>query len=359
MRILLTKLKHIGDALLMTPTICAIRARHPDSEIVVVVRTGTEGILEGCPGISRVLTAAAPEEHRRSRWNWIEDLKLILELRKQRFDYAIELSDGDRGRWICALVSAKVRSTNDHVIKLHRLWRRVFRSISAYEWGFRHRAEKDFFTVAHCLDVGETPPALCFERSCAVESWVSRQAGGRPVVFHPATRMREKLWPEERWIALGKAMAVPGGRIVISVGPAAEEIALGDRIAAGIGPQAFSTRGQIGWPELAHLLYAARLFVGVDTAAMHLAAACQCPTVAIFGLTSFVQWRPWKCHHRVLAGLPELHEIRAEAVGADNPINRVSVQDVLTAVEALAMEVCDSNGSVEGVAPISSVPREG
>lgn len=353
MRILLTKLKLIGDALLMTPTICAIRARYPDAEIVVVVRKGTEGILAGCPAIDRVLTAAAPEEHRRSRWNWIEDLKLILELRRRRFDYAIELSDGDRGRWICALASAKVRSTNHHILKLHPLWKRVFGSISTYEWGYRHRAEKDFFTVSHCLPLGDAPPALCFDRSRTVASWASRQAGEGCVVFHPATRMAEKLWPEDRWIELGRALASRGSRIVISVGPAGAEVALGDRIASGIGPQAFSTRGELGWPELAHLLYAARVFVGVDTAAMHLAAACQCPTVAIFGLTSFLQWKPWMCPSRVLAGLAEMQELRAEMVRHENPIEKVSVESVLSAVDELAKENSQPRESaVHGLAPI-------
>jgi heptosyltransferase-3 len=362
MRILLTKLKHIGDALLMTPTVCAIRARHPDAEIVVVVRKGTEGILKGCPAIDRVLTAAAPEEHRRSRWNWLEDLKLILELRKQRFDYAIELGDGDRGRWICALASAKVRSTNDAIIRLHPSWRIVFRSISQYQWGYRHRVEKDFFTVGHCLELGDAPPALCFDRSRATESWASREAGERCIVFHPATRLREKLWPEDRWIEVGRALLSRGCRIAISVGPAAEEVALGERIAAGIGPQAFSTRGELGWPELAHLLYSARLFVGVDTAAMHLAAACQCPTVAIFGMTSFIQWKPWQCRNRVVAALSEREELSAEAARGDNPVHRISVQAVRAALEDLEKEVglagC-SAGSVDMAVPerLSGIPE--
>ena len=71
MRILLTKLKLIGDALLLTPTVHALRERYPEAEIVVVVRKGTEGILAGCTAIDRLLTAAAPEGKRRGRLNWL------------------------------------------------------------------------------------------------------------------------------------------------------------------------------------------------------------------------------------------------------------------------------------------------
>ena len=338
MRILLTKLKHIGDALLMTPTIDAIRARHPDAEITVVVRKGTEGILAGCTAIDRVLTAAAPEGSRRSALNWLEETRVIAELRRKKFDFAFELSDGDRGRWVCALARAKVRCTNESLIKLPRIWKLMFRSVSHFEWRYRHRVEKDFFTVAHALDLGDTPGPMRFARERAVPSWASESAGAGAIVFHPATRMVEKFWPEERWIALGRAMKECGAPIVVSVGPAEEEIALGDRIAAGIGDAAFCTKGSLAWTQLAEVLHTARVFVGVDTAAMHLAAACACPTVAIFGLSSAVQWKPWKVPHRVLAGLGEMEEWPAAMTAAENPILRVSVEQAESAVRGLLQE---------------------
>jgi heptosyltransferase-3 len=356
MRILLTKLKHIGDALLMTPTILAIRARYPDAEIVVVVRKGTEGILAGCPAIDRVLTAAAPEGSERSGLNWLEEARTIAELRRRKFDYAFELSDGDRGRWVCALARADVRCTNDSLIRLPRIWRLLFKSVSHFEWRYRHRVEKDFFTVMHALALGEGPGPLCFARERAVASWASERAGRGCTVFHPATRMVEKFWPEERWIELGRALKAGGSPIVVSVGPAAEEIALGERIVVGIGPEAFSTRGTLDWAQLAEVLFSARVFVGVDTAAMHLAAACQCPTVAIFGLSSVVQWKPWKVESRVLAGLGEMEEWPAEMVGVENPILRVTVQQAEAAAREIARDV--SASAAQGSVPTPSDRRE-
>ncbi len=335
MRILLTKLKLIGDALLITPTVHAIRERFPDAAIVVVVRKGTEGILEGCTAIDRVLTAAAPEGKRRGRLNWLDDLKLIIELRKKRFDYAFELSDGDRGRWICALARAKVRSTNAGVLPLNFFWRRVFKSTSTFGWLRMHRVEKDFLTVAHEIDLAGTPPPLCFERSRTVASQVSTEAGEKCVVFNPGSRLPEKLWPEDRWIALGRELAVRGNRIVVNTGPAADEIALGSRIADAIGTSAISTKSAMTWAQLAHLLYSAKLLVTVDTAAMHLAAACQCPTVALFGLVPAGQWRPWKSPSRVLTALGEWGEITAEAARQERPIELVTTEAVLAAISEL------------------------
>ena len=339
MRILLTKLKHIGDALLMTPTIDAIRARHPDAEIVVVVRKGTEGILAGCTAIDRVVTAAAAEGSRRSAFNWLDEARTIVNLRRGKFDHAFELSDGDRGRWVCALARAKVRCTNESLIKLPKIWKLMFKSVSHFEWRFRHRVEKDFFTVAPALDLGDAPGPMRFARERAVASWAAERAGAGAIVFHPATRMGEKFWPEDRWIALGRALQECGAPIVVSVGPAADEIALGERIAAGIGAEAFSTKGSLTWAQLAEVLHAARVFVGVDTAAMHLAAACQCPTVAIFGLSSVVQWKPWQVPSRVLAGLGEMDEWSAEMVAAENPILRVSVEQAVLAAREITRRI--------------------
>jgi heptosyltransferase-3 len=62
MRILFTKLRHIGDNLLITPIVVATRLKYPDAEIWVAVRRGTEGILAGCPEIDHLVTTARPEE---------------------------------------------------------------------------------------------------------------------------------------------------------------------------------------------------------------------------------------------------------------------------------------------------------
>src|SRR6266850_2214100 len=120
MRLLFIKPKHIGDALLLTPTLAAARQRYPDALIWVMVRSGTEEILAGCPAIDRVLTTAAPENQKRPRWSWWEDVKLLRELRAQRFDYAFELSNGDRGRLFAGFSGAKQRCANQEVYPLPR-----------------------------------------------------------------------------------------------------------------------------------------------------------------------------------------------------------------------------------------------
>ena len=98
MRLLFVKLRHIGDALLMTPTLAAVKQIMPRSEIWVVVRRGTEGILAGCPHIDQIRTAMIPEHGAARDAHRGADRKLLGELRAARFEHAFELSGGDRGR---------------------------------------------------------------------------------------------------------------------------------------------------------------------------------------------------------------------------------------------------------------------
>jgi heptosyltransferase-3 len=319
---LFVKLKHIGDSLLLTPTLTAARAAYPDASIWVVVRRGCEGILAGCPAIDRVLTAAAPEAESRSAWNWLEDWRLLRQLRRQRFDYAFELSDGDRGRWLVCLSGTRFRCANAITHSFHWWWRPWFNWLSTFNWLDRHRVEKDFFTVSGRLALGDRVPPLTFVCERAEVPGLGQQPG-QFAVFHPGTRWQRKRWPVEKWVQLGRFLLERLPQIVISVGSDEKEVALAAELQSALGAAALSTQGRLSWAQLAGLLYQARLFVGVDTAAMHLAGACQCPTVAIFGSSKAIEWRPWQVPHRLVRppeetrrALPEEHQIQAVDVAA-------------------------------------------
>ena len=81
-RILFIKLRHIGDSLLLTPTIVATKQKFPQAEIWVLVRESCDGILAGCPEIDRILTTANPDSAKRSKQGILIDLKLAALLRR-------------------------------------------------------------------------------------------------------------------------------------------------------------------------------------------------------------------------------------------------------------------------------------
>jgi heptosyltransferase-3 len=161
-----------------------------------------------------------------------------------------------------------------------------------------HRVERDFKVAADALDLKGEIPGLVFDAS-ADQPWAGVDANERIAVIHPSARWEWKRWQIEKWLEVGRFLATRFTRIVISCGPDEQEIAEARAIAQGLGPVAICTGGMLSWPQLAWLLRRAGIFVGVDTAAMHLAAACGTPTVALFGASVEHQWRPWRVLHKI------------------------------------------------------------
>ena len=329
MRILLVKLRHIGDSLLLTPTVKAVKDAYPDAQIDVVVRAGTESILKGCPSIHKIYTTASPEKSKRSGASFLNDLRLLAAIRGEKYDLAVEMGNNDRGRTIVGLSGAKKRCANTHVYQIAWPWKWLMTHLGNSEWSIIHRAQADFLNVKDFLELPQQEPGpLIFERSATTAPPFALAPDKPLVIFHPGTRWQRKRWNENHWISLGTALIAQNHQIVISVGPDPEEIALGQRLVQAIGPGCISTEGKTQWNHLAWLLYQARLFVGVDTAAMHLAAATGTPTVALFGPDSDARnWSPWKTPHRLIHFNSDeastLQEVMAATAGflAPRPLN--------------------------------------
>lgn len=320
----------------MTPTLVAVRERYPQAEIWVVVRQGTEGILRGCTAIDCVLTTAPAEKSNRSLTGIVQELNLIRTLRQQKFDHVFELSDGDRGRILACLTNSNHRCTTRVGTTIPWWARSKFDSFATHDWDLGHRVEKDFFTVQHALPLMLDAPPLHFERG-RIEPWPCSLRSKEFILIHPGTRWRRKRWPIEKWMELTSALLdrVPG--LIISCGPDSDEIAMAAELQKRAGERAVTTEGKLNWGQLAGLLYDAKLFVGVDTAAMHLAAACQTPTVALFGPSSTLQWRPWKVAHTLVT--PELPGNQSEAslIPAEELINHIGVESVINACDQLLL----------------------
>jgi heptosyltransferase-3 len=333
-KILLIKLKHIGDSLMLTATTRAIHEEYPDAEVTVLVRSGCEGILAGASSIQQVVTSVAPETANRALASHLNEFKMIHQLRRQRFDYIFELTRGDRGRWWALALRGKNKVTYE-MSSGRVFWSRIFDKLIAAPSPFIHAARQDYALVKDFLALKQAEPAsLEFLADRADHSF---QMTDGCVLIHPATRWKRKQWPEPRWRELIGLLVGRGERVILSSGPDADEIELCERLCADYTPQqVLFTGGRLSWSQLAGALYRSRLFIGVDTAAMHLAAACGIPTVGLFLPWIAPMWHPWKVLHQCVYadGFPtqasaELNEL-ATAVKA---MESISVEQVLRAVD--------------------------
>lgn len=343
MRILLIKPKQIGDSLILTPTITAIKRAYPEAEIWVVVRRGCEGILAGCPDITRILTVAAVEKHERRAGDLWNGLRTIWRVYAKKFDFIFELGDGSRGRNIARVAST--RSGNGFSVKPADRWgelaaRKAGWKISTFDWQTRHRVEKDFYSVSEFLPLSGPIPPLRFERSFA-QSWGEGAKLTDFCVVQIGSRQGYNRWHREGWRDVCRAMLERFSNVVVSCGPAAHEKEEAAWLQQELGPCVVSTQGKTTWPEMAWLLYGAKLYVGPNTAAMHLAAACRCPVVALFGPSIEDYWHPWRAPYRIVTShgyVPVEDAAERYARVKKRTMDEIEARDVVAACGELLSE---------------------
>ena len=120
------------------------------------------------------------------------------------------------------------------------------------------------------------------------------------LLFHPTSRWLFKAWTESRNAQILRRLTADGHRIVVTAAPDAREKAIVGRILAEAAVPVTDLSGQLSLRELAAVAANARLFFGVDSAPMHIAAAMGTPVVALFGPSSEKVWGPWRVPHRIV-----------------------------------------------------------
>lgn len=292
-RLLLVKPKMIGDTLLLTPTLRALRRELPTARIDVLVRHGTESILAGCDVPDHVLRTAPPSSDRQridappiTRW-WRT-------LRATRYDLAIDLSGNERGRFalLAARARRKVVGPPGPELRSRWFWQNIFRAVTPPDWSRLHEIQRDARLLEAALERPLGSLTLSFDRTPGAVAPAGLPA--RYAVIHPGSRVPAKLWPAERWEAVARHLAATCGHVVLSSGPAETEIALARQIAATLpAGGATVTAGAWSWSVLAETLRGAAVFVGADTAAAHLAAATGVASVVVWGPALEHRWAPW------------------------------------------------------------------
>jgi heptosyltransferase-3 len=327
MRILFIKLRHIGDSLLLTPTVVATKRAFPDAEIWVLVRRTCDSMLDGCPEVDRILRTAHPDPSRRRLRDRLHDLRLLAKLRLTRFDHVFELTDNNRAR-VFALAARTAHRCANHHPSLRPPLERRFHVVTRTRRYRQHQVIRDYVCPRDVLGLPEDPPPLRF----APERMRPWPAPAEPfAVAHVHTRWAHKSWPLDRWETLLRSVLEFVPRLVLSCGPGREEVAETRLLRERLGERCLSTDGEASWSQLAWVLSRAAFFVGVDTAAMHLAAAAGCPTVCLFGPSPDFEYHPWKVRHWMIRPQQWLGEEAAAALPRDDLMREIPVSKVLDA----------------------------
>ena len=288
-KILVIRVDGIGDLLNATPAIALLRENYPSAEITVLARPLNAPVLIGNPDVDRILVFDRDGKHR----GVLAQFQFYRQLRRERYQLVVAIQTAMWSHLVAFLSGAPYR--------LGRYQKR-FRSTLTHAWrgkyrkGETHEVDRNLQLV-RLICHGEGNRKLVFrvspdEIATAKAQLTSWGIGGESLIIgiHPGGSSFDKRWPEKRYAELADRLAHHyNATILLLRGPG--EAALTDNIQKAMDSPAV-THAPKTIRELGALLSCCDLVVCNDSGPMHLAAAMDVPTVAIFGPTDHVAWHP-------------------------------------------------------------------
>jgi heptosyltransferase-3 len=306
----------MGDCLLLTAPVRALKQEFPGFRVAVLVEERFAPCFDGNPDFDEVLIAGG---------KFSTGLRLLT----RRFHAVVNLHGGTTSLlYSCLTWGKRIGSEHYRAAKLYH--GRVPASVDS-----AHTVES---TMACLQWLGlrcQRAPALRYEPHSAEAVRIQEKLKGRPyVVVHPGSIMETKRWEARRFGEVARGLAQRGFTIVVTAGPGEESLT--SLVAHDIEGTVILLSLTI--PELAELIRGARLYIGNDSGPMHLAAAVGTPTVAIWGSSDSRRWRPWGVEHRVVQNPFECNPCpgyRCLVAASPLCIESVTVEQVKAAVDEL------------------------
>jgi heptosyltransferase-1 len=281
MRILLVKTSSLGDVVHNLPVVSDLARRFPDAAIDWVVEEGFVDIPRLHPAVGRVIPVATRRWRRQllrpATWHQMAEFRK--QLRLETYDLVLDT----QGLLKSALIAGQATLAPDGcrwgqdadsareplAARFYDKTVRVARDLHAVERNRRLAAAALDSAVEPRLDYGIAAAPLR-------ATWLPK---GDYAVLLTATSRTDKEWPEPDWLALGSALIATGLRCVLPAGSALER-QRASHLTSSLGRAV--TAPAMSLAELAGLLSSAAIVVGVDTGLVHLAAALNRPTLALF-----------------------------------------------------------------------------
>jgi len=304
-RVLVIKLRHHGDVLLSAPVFSTLKRIAPQCEIDALVYGETAPMLEGHPAITQIHRIDRAWKRQGLMTQASAEWRLFRTLRARRYDLIVHLTEAKRGAWLVRLLGPRWSVAPR---QKGRFWQSSFTHFTPWASNpRRHTVETNLDALRRLgIQPSEAEKAVVLVPGADAEQRVEAmlaQHGLTACAFahlHPTSRWLFKCWPAERVAQLADALAERGLAVVLTAAPDPRERAMIDDIRASVRTPVIDLSGQLSLKEVAALSARAKLFVGVDSAPMHIAAAMGTPTVALFGPSGDIEWGPWRTAHRIV-----------------------------------------------------------
>ena len=304
--LLCVRLDSLGDVLMCTPAMRALRAQCPQRRLTLLTSPAGAALAPYLPEVDAVLAYEAPWMKSSAAATPATHIDWIARLAEQRFDGVVIFTCYSQSALpaalLCQLAGIPLRAAycREKPYQLLTDW------IADPEPGamVRHEVQRQLDLVRH-LGAEVMDERLSFvpgpKETEAVRSRL-RQAGidpdGRWLALHPGASAPARRYPGRHWNTLVKELSERIGCPLVLTG-GAHEMGLIDAIEIPPGARVLSLAGQLGIGELGALLAQASLVISNNTGPAHIAAAVGTPVVDLYALTN-PQHTPWRVPSRVL-----------------------------------------------------------
>ena len=339
-RILIVRTDRIGDVLLSTPVIKALRDNYPKAHIAMIVSPYAKDIVDGNPYLDEVIIYDKDATHR----GWIASMNFAGDLRKKKFDLGLILHPTNRAHLIAFFSGIPKR------VGFNRKFGFLLTDQVEHtkQLGAKHELEYSLDLVRR-LGIEPRDKSLFMPIKPESEKWVSElflrekiNQTDKLLAIHPGASCPSKVWSNERfaWVA-DKLIAKYKFKVLIVAGP--KDAGLARNVAENMHESVINLAGETSVSQLASLLKRCQLFISNDSGPVHIASALGVPVISIFGRAqqglSPVRWGPLGLKGRFLhkeAGCVQC--LAHNCVKEFACLKAISVEDVLSAADALLNE---------------------
>ena len=302
-------LRNIGDVLLASPVFTVLKSHLPNALIDALVNSGTEEVLLDNPNVNKIHVINRPALKAGIVPRLREEIRVFRDIRSARYDLTISLTSGNRGKMLGWLSGAGIRVGAGSNKRLLFCRTKLLTVTVRHAPANRHYVERHLdclrrigiFPKAEqkCLAIYEGDEATSRIRYLMTKSGVARD--DPYVVVHPTSRWMFKTWPLEKMAALIDLIRSQlGMSVVVTSSPDSLEMSYIVEMLKYIESDVINLSGSLSLRELSALIRGARLFIGIDSAPMHISAAVGTSVVALFGPSSERDWGPWGSGHRIV-----------------------------------------------------------
>jgi ADP-heptose:LPS heptosyltransferase len=305
-RILAIRLDNLGDVLVTTPAIRAIRQSVPDASITLLASGVGAQVGALNPDIDDVIVYPAPwmDPWRELPLDPDREQGMIAVLREREFDAAVIFSSFRQSplpaAYLCYLagiplrLAASIDGPGSLLTTRHKHPDRMM-----------HEVERGLDLVG-AVGMSTTDDRLVLVPPREAAANIAHlTSGSRPlVVVHPGCSMPARTYPWELYAEVVSLLVEQLHARVVVTGAEHEQPMVNDllgRLPLAVRAHVEAEAGTLGFPEFCALIDAADLTITNNTGPMHMSAALATPVIALFALTNPPeQWGPWRVPHRLL-----------------------------------------------------------